>query len=550
MTALPAGRGFGPVRAVRAVALMLVSCLLAPAMAAANDGPWSMSMAYADRLKSVAGDGVCIAIAVVKEGNLERYVAGGCDSGAMYQIGNLTEVFTGLLLADAIARGEVTLETPIFDLLPDAAGMNRAVTMVHLATHFSGLPYLPDNIRMLNSDPFRNYDDRSLLSFLRRHQSNYAPGERFLYSSLGMGLLGYLLEQASGLEYGDLIEQRVSLPLGLTATMVNTVQARQGLVLQGHSNVFTPVSVWRFEVLAGAGALYSSLDDLVLLVQASLAAPQGALGQSLALTQKVQRQVLGKESGVGLGWLVSGLESPRYWHAGSTGGFKSFLGFDPMKDLGVVVLANAQISEVNELGSYLLGMTASLPEIATEDLIGPHRDLVGRYRFASDHVFRVTSDGTSLFGQSPNQTRLELTPSSQDRFQVKGSDVFVEFDRNFVGQVIQLKLLEDRRKQVAVREGMEGERELLRVSVDILDRYVGRYLWHEDNVVVVTRRDDQLLIQFEGESPIPLYAMDPTHFYEGDRNLEVTFNESKLTGQITSLTVTSQGKRRARRLPD
>ncbi len=534
---------------MKVIILWFGSLLLAVNVLAADEDVWPRSVDYADRLRSIAGDNICVAVAIVDLEKTSRHIAGECDTGSVYQIGNLTEVFTGILLADAMTRGEISLETPIVDILPEASGFDPSVTVGHLATHFSGLPYLPDNIRMLSSDPFRNYDDQLLLTFLQRYGSG-SPGERFLYSSLGVGLLGYLLERVSGLDYEELIRQRVSLPLQLTATTVEPEGTLRTRVLQGHNSVFSPVPPWRFQVLAGAGALYSSLDDLALIVRANLTAPDGALGQVVPITQEIRQQLQNRSGGVALGWMVSGTQSPLYWHAGSTGGYKSFIGFDRSSNLGVVVLANAQISEVNELGSYLLGLSNTLPEIATEEAIGPFRDFVGRYGFGSEDVFRVTSDGQRLYSQSANRARVELIREGGDRFKVSTSDGAVVFDRNIVGQVMQFKLLRDGETQVAARQGIEGEREVFRVAEDILDRYVGRYRWGDDGIIVVTKREDQLMIQFEDQSSIPLYAAEPTRFYEAGGDLEVTFNESRLAGRITSMTVTNKGKRRARRLAD
>jgi serine-type D-Ala-D-Ala carboxypeptidase/endopeptidase len=68
----------------------------------------------------------------------------------IFEIGSISKVFTGLLLAQAVVERKLTLETPIKDLLQPgfkfADPRVGAITVKELATHTSGLPRLPDNM--------------------------------------------------------------------------------------------------------------------------------------------------------------------------------------------------------------------------------------------------------------------------------------------------------------------------------------------------------------------------------------------------------------------
>src|SRR5690606_36907847 len=68
----------------------------------------------------------------------------------VYELGSITKVFTGILLADMALRGEVSLVEPAQHLLPGRLRMppsGRPITLLDLATHMSGLPRLPPNMR-------------------------------------------------------------------------------------------------------------------------------------------------------------------------------------------------------------------------------------------------------------------------------------------------------------------------------------------------------------------------------------------------------------------
>ena len=129
----------------------------------------------------------------------------------LFEIGSITKVFTGLLLAIAVVRREVTLDTPVNALLPgqDAIPSRDGVqiTMEHLATHRSGLPRSPVGLLSEGSrrparrgpTPTRSGRRSGCSRPFRRPGCDMlrAPG-RIAYSNLGAGLLGLALVAAAG----------------------------------------------------------------------------------------------------------------------------------------------------------------------------------------------------------------------------------------------------------------------------------------------------------------------------------------------------------------
>ncbi|MEB3292350.1 MAG: serine hydrolase, partial [Synechococcales bacterium] len=105
------------------------------------------------------------------------------------------------------------------------------------------------------------------------------------------------------------------------------------------------VSYWDFDVLAGAGGLYSTLRDLLQFVTISLHPPKTLIGQAIVLSQKPQFQTtaLGFPQATAMGWqiITPGFsKTPILWHNGGTGGFVSFIAIDPAQDCGVILLSN------------------------------------------------------------------------------------------------------------------------------------------------------------------------------------------------------------------
>src|SRR5204862_7795160 len=132
----------------------------------------------------------------------------------VYEIGSVTKTFTALLLAEAVQRGEVTLDLPVQRLLPDFTipkSGDRAITLLDLATQSSALPRLPDNLFPKNpANPYADYTTDDLKQFLAHYKLPRVPGASYEYSNLGVGLLGIALARHAGLPYEELVRKRIT----------------------------------------------------------------------------------------------------------------------------------------------------------------------------------------------------------------------------------------------------------------------------------------------------------------------------------------------------
>src|SRR5512132_4333622 len=145
-------------------------------------------------------------------------------------MGSATKVFTSLLLADSVRRGEVALSDPASKYLPPDVKIpergGRQITLQDLATHTSGLPRLPSNLAAKDaSNPYADYTVAQLYAFLSAYQLTRDIGSKYEYSNLGAGLLGHLLARRAGVDYETLVRTRITGPLGMNSTVV-TVKDR------------------------------------------------------------------------------------------------------------------------------------------------------------------------------------------------------------------------------------------------------------------------------------------------------------------------------------
>jgi CubicO group peptidase (beta-lactamase class C family) len=147
---------------------------------------------------------------------------GDQPSGAtIYEIGSITKVFTGTLLADMHERGHVKIDSPLAELLPGGVTApvadEKPITLAHLATHTSGLPRLPSNMDPTHHNPYADFTVEKMYAFLGGHELRRPPG-KYEYSNYGMGLLGQVLAERAGKTYEQLVIERICEPLGMSDT--------------------------------------------------------------------------------------------------------------------------------------------------------------------------------------------------------------------------------------------------------------------------------------------------------------------------------------------
>ena len=280
------------------------------------------------------------AVAVIDDGDVET-VYQRADEDTFYEIGSITKVLTGELLAIAIERGEVGLDDPLGSHLPLGDAPAASVTLRSLATHRSGLPTEPTDDSWTaelaaGRNPYTATLDE-LLAYARVEP--VAPSPEFVYSNLGAALLGHALAAAAGTDYRTLVEERVFEPLGMDrAVVVQTPEQVPEGHAGGHDVPGDPVDPWWGEGFAPAGLVQATLPDLIALAEAVL---DGPLSESAALVPIAPGTDRFEQIGY-FWWIIE--ERPRTFteHAGNTDGFRSHLLIDRYAGVASIVLVNSQ----------------------------------------------------------------------------------------------------------------------------------------------------------------------------------------------------------------
>lgn len=281
-------------------------------------------------------------------GKTNRYRGTRPSGDTVFPLASITKTFTGALLADFELRGIVRLDDSIAKYLPPGVmkpgtPLSR-ITLLDLATHTSGLPRTP-------RDPSRPPDNtlggpvsvRQMYDFLSHYQPSNPPGEVFLYSNIGVALLGHILERASGKPYGRLVQERICRPLGMQSTKVTPTASMLRRMAQGYGRNMNPVKLKKFDAGKSSGGLYSSANDMMDYLAANMGLVDAKIVPALLEAQRPFRQVPGKENAfMGLTWHVK-KEGNREFVSknGGLAGYQTFIMFSKTDKIGIVALANS-----------------------------------------------------------------------------------------------------------------------------------------------------------------------------------------------------------------
>jgi CubicO group peptidase (beta-lactamase class C family) len=290
-----------------------------------------------------------LAVAIVREGttvlakgygysNLEHEVP--VTPETIFQSGSVGKQFTSVAVMMMVEDGKLQLDEPITTYLPAAPATWQKITVRHLLTHTSGIPdYTDDQV-----DLRRDYTEDELLKVAYGMKLEFEPGARWNYSNTGYLLLGVLIHKVSGQFYGDVLHDRVFVPLGMKTARV---MSESDIVMHraaGYQLVDGAIKNqdWVAPALntTADGALYLSLLDYIAWIR-GLAANALLKPESWAAIYTPVTLNDGSKYPYGFGWRIDEVAGrPFYHHSGSWQGFRTYVSRYLAGELSVVVLAN------------------------------------------------------------------------------------------------------------------------------------------------------------------------------------------------------------------
>jgi len=457
------------------------------------------------------------------------------DAGTLFEIGSVSKVFTSLLLADMVQHGEVALTDPVSKYLPPNVKVpergGKKITLVDLATHTSGLPRLPSNMNPKDpTNPYADYTVAQLYEFLSTVQLTRDIGSTYEYSNLGGGLLGHALARRAGTDYETLVRTRILQPLAMKSTAITLSKAMKDRLAIGHDAGLQPVSNWDLPTLAGAGALRSTANDLLTFLAANIGIEKSALASSMAAMLATRRPTGTPNLEIALGWHIWTRDGHEIiWHNGGTGGYRTWIGFDPKSRTGVVVLSNTSTSAgPDDIGLHLLDPAVPLLQAAKQrkevkaDAAILER-YVGRYALAPTFVITITRDGDHLYAQATEQPKSEIFAEDDRNFFYKVVDAQLTFVVDDTGRATSIVLHQNGNNTPGNRVAPAKQRQEVKVDAAVLEKYTGRYQLAPNFIQAITRDGDRLYAQATGQPRFEIFAEGARDFFYKDFDAQMTF---------------------------
>jgi serine-type D-Ala-D-Ala carboxypeptidase/endopeptidase len=389
------------------------------------------------------------------------------DGDTVFEIGSLTKVFTALLLADMVRDGNAALADPIAAFLPPDVNVplrqGRQITLADLATHTAGLPMMPDDFPPFNDVAAKHYSVAMLYRFLSRVELTQDAGAAHRYSNVGYSLLGHALAARDGAAYEDVLRTRVLDPLKLRSTAITVSPSLQGRLAPGHDAVSQHTVAFSFPMLAPAGALVSTANDLLIFLANVLGYENSPLAPALTSMLDTRRPAAQVGGAQALGWMITGdSDDELIYHDGGTLGHASSVAWDPKRRVGIVVLSNSVIS-VGDVARHLLRPTLPLAKPTTTNQTEISVDsltlsgYVGRYE-AEGGPFLVALEGDFLTIELPPSwglPRLRLRAAGPQEFFTAELPVRITFQSDSGGRTSSVLIYPPRAQQgiLAVRTG-------------------------------------------------------------------------------------------------
>ncbi len=287
--------------------------------------------------------------------DLEQQVPVRADT--VFRIASISKPITATAVMQLVERGLVSLDDPIQRYVPGFPRKPQGEVRVrHLLTHTSGIRHYRGNEFGLH-DYFPTLD-RAIAVF-KDDPLEFAPGEKYLYSTYGYNLLAGVVEAVSGHSFDEYLRANIFAPAGMTATLLERPQELVRYRSRQYVRGATPLT-WLnapyvdLSVKWAGGGIISTASDLLRF---AIALDGGRLlrpdTQDRMYTSA--RLPSGAITGYGLGWMVNE-EGGRLLvsHSGGAMGGTTYLLREPKARLASVLLANLDnVPRLRELAGQL-----------------------------------------------------------------------------------------------------------------------------------------------------------------------------------------------------
>jgi CubicO group peptidase (beta-lactamase class C family) len=283
------------------------------------------------------------------------------SSQTRFKIASISKQFTAVLIMQQVEEGKISLQDKISKYIPEyPKDKGEKLTIHHLLSHTGGLVhYFPE---FYSKHSKNTYTPNELISVFWNMDLLFEPSTQFRYSSAGYMILGVILERVTGKPYETLLQERILKPLKMNNTGVYDefqllANKASGYLASGN---LVNCAYRNMSTAFATGQLYSTAEDLYLWHK--------ALNTNMLLSEKSKKLLFAPNiDGYGYGFMTgkqvlsSSKQVSAVWHTGGINGFNTILLREMEKQYCIVILGNAEPTEVENISKGILQILYGLP---------------------------------------------------------------------------------------------------------------------------------------------------------------------------------------------
>ncbi len=531
-----------------------------------------------------------MAIAVIKDGKIILSKGYGMRDvkknlpvtpKTMFAIGSSSKSFTVVSLGTLVDEGKLSWDKPVREYMPDFRLYDKfateQMTPRDLVTHRSGLPR--HDLMWYAS----GYSRKEIYDRMRYLEPSAEFRTTWQYQNLMFMTAGYLASKVADMPWEDHVRTKIFLPLGMSTSNFSIIDmqkaAEPAKPYMKIKDKLEEVPYRNIDQIGPAGSINSTVEEMIKYVQFHL--DKGKAGGRQVLSENNVKQMQTpqmvmpgdpqyKELGAstyGMGLFVTTYQGHKLVdHGGNIDGFSALLSFLPGDNMGLVILTNANGSQVptvvaRNVYDRLLGVEqvewtkrlkeaeakakASADESSKRKLTSQRlntkpshetADYFGEYEHPAYGVVKVAKDGDGMNITFCNMTA-PMKHFHYDVFEVGEvqrhvlSKDKVQFQTSLQGDIASLSIpIESSVKEIVfVRRGDSSMRQK-----SFLQQLAGDYEMGPRMIKITMKGEDRLVVEIAGQPPLELEPIKDMRFnIKGMTGYSVDFKKDG--GAITEL---------------
>lgn len=465
------------------------------------------------------------------------------DENTLFDLASVAKQFTAFAILLLEQEGKLQLDDDIRTYLKDLPDYGHSITVRHLLQHTSGIAST-DWLRILTDNSFdRVWSHEDELKLIKQYaQLNFKPNSQHVYSNGGYSLLASIVEELSGISFGDYLKQHVFKPLGMKTALVNT---HPGLNLENAASGYEILEGKALKVSSsndysyGSGNIWASLNDMMKWGQNFFTPKVGNAEMMNRIFNIYNTLENGDSLAYTYGFFVrkyKGLKLVE--HQGGVPGFRNYVMIFPDDELIIIASFNNESTNVR---SILTGIADAL--LADRMVEKPSKNRVevdvkldlakgfaGTYELSDGMELGFEVERDTFWLVVPGNPKFPLFAEDDCNFFLKAFDAQCTFIKSENGEVNRMVWKQRGRSFNGFRLGEKVE-----LSIEEIQRFAGRYI----------QRDLKMEYPISFENGM-LYVQTPSTFkkYFGIEKLELSHvsGDKFLTNRLGVLKFTRDEK--------